>query len=312
VADRNDAPEMVDTPTLLNAMTVDVEDYFHVSAFSDVVPFANWALCESRVCDNTDRLLHLFERADVRATFFVLGWVAERYPDLVKRIHRAGHEIASHSHEHRLVYQMTPDSFRADLRRAKAAIEQATGVAVRGYRAPSYSITNQSLWALDVLLSEGYTYDSSIYPIRHDRYGIPEWPRHIHKVERGGHSFWELPGSTVRRAGMNLPIGGGGYFRLLPYWWTRHGIQTLNEVEGRAAVFYLHPWEIDPDQPRLNGSALSRFRHYRNLDQTEARLRRLLADFRFGTISDVLSQTEAAKPRLESAPTLRSQMSSVG
>lgn len=277
-------------PPILNAMTVDVEDYFHVSAFSDIVSLSDWPSYESRVCRNTDRLLEMLDSAGVQATFFVLGWVAERYPELVRRIQSAGHELASHSYDHGLVYKKTPDAFRCDLRRAKAAIEQAAGVAVRGYRAPSYSVTECSLWALDVLISEGYTYDSSIYPIRHDRYGIPTWPRYVHWVTRPSGGIWELPGSTVKCMGINIPSGGGGYFRMLPYWWTRTGIQRLNEEEGRPAVFYLHPWEIDPKQPRLNGSMVSRFRHYRNLDQTEARFRRLLREFRFGTVSQVLAQ----------------------
>lgn len=278
---------------VLNAMTVDVEDYFHVSAFADVVRPSEWPSFESRVCANTDRLLCVFDRAGVRATFFVLGWVAERFPELVQRIQAAGHELASHSYDHGLVYDKTPDQFREDLKRARTAIGDATGVKVVGYRAPSYSVTRQSLWALDVLASEGYEFDSSIYPIRHDRYGIPDWSRHITRLDVAGQALWELPGSTVRRAGMNLPMGGGGYFRLLPYWWTRQGIARLNAVEGRPAIFYLHPWEIDPEQPRLAAGALSRFRHYRNLDQTEARLLKLLADFRFGTISDVLQASGA-------------------
>jgi polysaccharide deacetylase family protein (PEP-CTERM system associated) len=278
-------------PRILNAMTIDVEDYFHVSAFADVVSPANWDSYESRVCRNTDRLLALLEDAGVHATFFVLGWVAERYPDLIQRIHAAGHELASHSYDHGLVYDKTPDQFRDDLRRARRAIEQAAGVTVRGYRAPSYSVTERSLWALDVLASEGYHYDSSIYPVRHDRYGIPSWPRHIQRLARADGELWELPGSTIERMGFNLPMGGGGYFRLLPYWWTRSGIERLNDHEGRPAVFYLHPWEIDPDQPRLAGTALSRFRHYRNLSLTEDRLRRLLKEFRFGTISEVLARS---------------------
>jgi polysaccharide deacetylase family protein (PEP-CTERM system associated) len=281
-------------PDVLNAMTVDVEDYFQVSAFDRYVPRSGWESRESRVCRNTERLLDIFDTAGVRATFFVLGWVAGRFPALVRRIHAAGHELASHSYGHGLVYSTTPEAFRDDLRRAKAAIEDAAGVAVRGYRAPSYSITERSLWALDVLVSEGYAYDASIYPIRHDRYGIPSWPRHIHRVERSGGSIWELPGSTVRRAGVNFPIGGGGYFRLLPYWWTRGGIEILNRTEKRPAIFYLHPWEIDPEQPRINAGYLSRLRHYRNLDQTESRLRQLLSEFRFGTVTEVLAA--AASP----------------
>jgi polysaccharide deacetylase family protein (PEP-CTERM system associated) len=237
-------------PPIVNAMTVDVEDYFHVSAFASVVSPSDWESYESRVERNTERLLAILEGAGVRATFFVLGWIAERFPALVQRIDRAGHELASHGYDHGLVYDKTPESFRADLRRAQTAIEQAAGVDVRGYRAPSFSITEDSLWALDVLVSEGYTFDSSIYPIRHDRYGIPSWHRHIHTIDRPGGRLWELPGSTVRHLGTNLPMGGGGYFRLLPYWWTRRGIQALNDDEQRPAIFYLHPWEIDPDQPR--------------------------------------------------------------
>jgi polysaccharide deacetylase family protein (PEP-CTERM system associated) len=283
---------------VVNAMTVDVEDYFQVSAFAHMVAPSEWDSFESRVCRNTDRLLAIFEHAGVRGTFFILGWVADRFPALVRRIQAAGHELASHSYDHALVYDRTPETFRADLRRARAAIAQATGVTVQGYRAPSYSITDRSLWALDVLVSEGYTFDSSIYPIRHDRYGIPGWTRHLHPIERGGKVMWELPGSTVRHFGTNLPMGGGGYFRLLPYWWTRRGFQMLNEEEGRPAIFYLHPWEIDPGQPRLNANPLARQRHYYNLNQTEGRLRRLLKEFRFGTISDVLEQNAGVCPAM--------------
>ena len=291
-------------PPIVNAMTVDVEDYFHVSAFASVVSPTNWERYESRVVRNTERLLDIFEAAGVRATFFVLGWVAERFPLLVQRIQRDGHELASHSYDHGLVYDKTPETFRADLRRARAAIEDAAGVRVQGYRAPSYSITERSLWALDVLVSEGYQFDSSIYPIRHDRYGIPSWQRHIHVVSRPGGSLVELPGSTVRHLGTNLPMGGGGYFRLLPYWWTSRGIEALNEEERRPAIFYLHPWEIDPDQPRLNAGPLSRQRHYYNLHRTEARLRRLLREFRFGTVSCVLAETVGARPAAAPEPAM--------
>ncbi len=278
---------------VLNALTVDVEDYFQVSGFASTVAPSQWDSMESRVCRNTERLLSLFEETGTKATFFVLGWVAERFPELVKRIHRDGHELASHSYDHGLVYDRSPESFTADLRRAKAAIEDAVGVVVEGYRAPSFSIIERSLWALDVLIAEGYTYDSSIYPVRHDRYGIPSWSRHIQRVSRPGGSIWELPGSTISRIGVNLPIGGGGYFRLLPYGWTRRGIASLNRIEGRPAIFYLHPWEVDPDQPRIQAGAVSRVRHYYNLDQTESRLRRLLKEFRFGRVSDVLAREAA-------------------
>jgi polysaccharide deacetylase family protein (PEP-CTERM system associated) len=285
--------------TVVNAMTVDVEDYFQVSAFERTVTRTTWALRQSRVCENTERLLDLFAAFDIRATFFVLGWVAERFPTLVQRIVREGHEVASHGFEHRLVYSQTPREFRDDLRRARVALEQAAGSPVFGYRAPSYSIVRKSMWALDVLIEEGYAYDSSIYPIRHDRYGIPDWNREVHLIERPGGRIWELPGSTLRIAGTNFPFGGGGYFRLLPYGWTRHGIRRLNAA-GQPAVFYLHPWEIDPKQPRIPAGRLSMLRHYRNLAKTEPRLKRLLRDFRFGTVSEVLAQVA----RIETAPSM--------
>jgi polysaccharide deacetylase family protein (PEP-CTERM system associated) len=296
---------------------VDVEDYFHVSAFERVVARERWPEYESRVAANTDRLLGIFAEANVRATFFVLGWVAERDPLIVRRIVAAGHEIASHGYGHRLVYNQKPEEFRDDVRRGKGVLEAAIGKQVNGYRAPSFSITARSLWALDILIEEGFTYDASIFPIRHDRYGIPTAPRQPFWIGKGScgaglppspHGFGgtnlagvatkpgtglvEIPGSTVRFAGLNLPVGGGGYFRILPYWWTRTGIRRLNETEGRPAIVYLHPWEVDPKQPRLAGSRLSRFRHYRHLEETEVRLRRLLRDFRFGTIADTILQRD--------------------
>lgn len=281
---------------VVNAMTVDVEDYFQVSAFEGRVCRTEWPAFESRVCRNTERLLAIFEEAGVSATFFVLGWVAERFPDLVRRIRLGGHELASHGYEHRLVYELTPQQFRDDLRRAKAALESAAGVPILGYRAPSYSITRASLWALDVLVEEGYVYDASIYPIHHDRYGIPDWPRHVHRLDRPAGAIWELPGSTVRWAGMNFPIGGGGYFRLLPYGWTRLGIERVNASEGQPAIFYLHPWEIDPGQPRIAAGGLTQVRHYGNLSKTETRLRRMLHQFRFGRVSDVLGLSGGGMP----------------
>ncbi len=273
-------------PIVVNAMTVDVEDYFQVSAFENVVPREKWGDCESRVEANTDRLLEIFGEARVHATFFVLGCVADRHPALIRRIGEAGHELASHGYWHRLVYAITPDEFRDDLRRAKAVIESAAGVPVRGYRAPSYSITGRSLWAIDVLLDEGYLYDASIFPIRHDRYGIPSAPRFPYELRRNGASLLELPTATVRMGRTNVPFGGGGYFRFLPYGFTRWGFRHVN-AEGVPALFYLHPWEIDPGQPRLSAPWLSRLRHYHNLDRTEDRLRSLLADVRFDTVSAV-------------------------
>ena len=273
---------------IVNAMTVDVEDYFHVSAFQDIVPRSSWDELESRVVGNTERLLELFQQHRVSATFFVLGWVAERHPSLVRQIAQAGHELASHGYGHGLIYEQSPTEFREDLRKSRAAIGAAAGVSVTGYRAPSFSITPRSLWALDVIREEGFEYDASVYPIRHDRYGLPSSPRHFHTLERAAGTLWECPGSTVEVAGVNLPIGGGGYFRLLPYAWTKWGISRVNTEEGRAAVFYIHPWEIDPDQPRIPASRMSRFRHYTNLDRTEARLKRLLVDFRFAPLGELL------------------------
>ena len=273
---------------VLNAMSVDVEDYFHVSAFDGVVSRTAWAGMESRVSANTHRLLDVFDEFGVRGTFFVLGWVAERDPALVREIAARGHEIASHGYAHRLVYDQLPSAFRDDVRRAKQLLEDASGAEVRGYRAPSFSVTARSLWALEILMEEGHSYDASIFPIRHDRYGIPGSPRHPYSLERTHGALTEVPASTVRVGSMNLPMAGGGYFRILPYAWTRWGLSRLNKVEGRPAVFYLHPWEIDPDQPRLQAGWLSQFRHYRNLDKTENRLRALLNDFRFGTIASML------------------------
>jgi polysaccharide deacetylase family protein (PEP-CTERM system associated) len=280
---------------VVNAMTIDVEDYFHVSAFDGVVPRRRWDTLESRVCANTDRVLSVLEAAGVRGTFFVLGWVAVRHPDLVRRIAAQGHEIASHGFAHRLVYDQTLTAFREDVTRAKRVLEEAAGTEVRGYRAPSYSITPRSLWAIDILIEAGYTYDASIFPIHHDRYGIPVSARHPYRIERDAGSVLEVPGSVARVLGMNLPVGGGGYFRILPYAWTRWGLDRINRGEGRAAVFYLHPWELDPDQPRLAAGLLSRFRHYRNLHLTEQRLRRLLDDFSFAPIASVMFPEPASR-----------------
>jgi polysaccharide deacetylase family protein (PEP-CTERM system associated) len=286
---RGPSPEPV-----VNALTIDVEDYFHVSVFDGLVPRADWEKLESRVCANTDRLLDIL--GDTKGTFFVLGWVATQFPTIVATIARAGHEIASHGFAHRLVYDQTPRAFREDVRRAKAVLEAAAGVEVVGYRAPSYSITPQSLWALDILIEEGYRYDASIFPIRHDRYGIPLSPRHPYVVERPAGSLLEAPASTTRVGPFNLPVAGGGYFRILPYAWTKWGIGRVNRVERRAAIFYLHPWEVDPGQPHLRAGLLSRFRHYRNLDKTEARLRRLLDDFQFAPLAQVLQRAAVGEP----------------
>ncbi len=281
---------------IVNAMTIDVEDYFHVSAFEGVVVREQWDQFESRVCGNTERLLRIFEAHGVRATFFVLGRVAEQFPALVADIVAGGHEIASHGYDHRLVYSQTASAFREDVRRAKGQLEALTGCPVDGYRAPSYSITARTPWAFDVLIEEGHRYDASVFPIRHDRYGIPDAPRHAHVISRPAGSLVEAPGSTVRLGPLNLPMAGGGYFRLLPYWWTRWGIRRVNQVEGRPAIFYLHPWEIDPEQPRLPASRLGRFRHYRNIHRTENRLHQLLKDFRFDTVPVAIAAVNGASP----------------
>ena len=250
---------------MVNALTVDVEDYFHVSAFDAVVSRAAWDQFESRVVANTQRLLELFDQSGAKATFFVLGWVAARFPALVRAIAAAGHEVASHGNNHQLVYLLTPRQFREDVRTAKATLEDAAGAPVVGYRAPSYSIVQSSMWALDVLVEEGFQYDASIFPIHHDRYGIPDARRHPHTLQCASGALVEMPASTVRIAGTNLPIAGGGYFRLLPYAWTRWGIRRVNDDERQPVVFYCHPWEIDPDQPRLRVGRVTQIRHYTGL-----------------------------------------------
>jgi polysaccharide deacetylase family protein (PEP-CTERM system associated) len=276
---------------LVNAMTVDVEDYFHVTAFADSIDRTRWPALESRVERNTLRLLDVFARHGVRATFFVLGWVAERAPALIRQLHRAGHEIACHGLTHELVYKQTPELFRAETLQSKRAIEDLIGTRVRGYRAASYSITSQSLWALDILQELGFDYDSSIFPVRHDLYGIPGASRQPFAVAGG--RLLEVPLTTVKIAGQHLPCAGGGYFRLFPYAAFRWALRRVN-AEGMPAVFYLHPWEIDPDQPRIAAPWLSRFRHYTNLHRTEARLQQLLGDFRWGSMEEVFVHRRTA------------------
>ena len=286
---------------VVNMMTVDVEDYFHASAFDRVVPRTSWFERESRVVRNTHRLLEFFHNHGVNGTFFMLGWVAERFPSLVREIDSCGHELASHGFHHQLVYTLTRDQFRDDVRRAKATIEDTVGRPVHGYRAPSFSIIRPSLWALDVLIEEGYRYDASIFPIHHDRYGIPDAPRLPHVIERGAGSIVEVPASTTRIGPLNVPIAGGGYFRVLPYAFTRWGIARLNAV-GQPAVFYIHPWEIDPDQPRLAASRTTAWRHYSNLHETLQRMEWLVQDFVFSTVAVTLDARAPvvvpAKPRL--------------
>jgi len=264
---------------ITNYLTIDVEDYFQVSAFEDIIRPADWPGMEHRVVGNTEKVLAVLAETDVKATFFIVGWIAEKFPRLVRAIHTQGHSIGCHSYWHRKVYDLSPEEFRDDTARAKTILEQIIGEPVLGYRAPSYSITQKSLWALDILKGLGFAYDSSIFPIYHDTYGIPGSPRFAYRHANG---LLEYPISTARMLGWNLPAAGGGYFRLFPYACTRFLLRSLNNTEKQPFVFYLHPWEVDPDQPRMRQARwLSRFRHYNNLHVTVARFRRLLSEFSF-------------------------------
>jgi polysaccharide deacetylase family protein (PEP-CTERM system associated) len=276
----------------MNAFTVDVEDYYQVSGFEQQVPRSQWDHYPSRVVANTERLLELLEQHRTTATFFVLGWVARRHRRLVQKIAAAGHQLGTHSYWHRLVYSMTPADFRRDLRASKQAIEDAAGERVDCYRAPSFSITRRSIWALEILVEEGIKLDSSIFPTRHDRYGIPGSRPEPHLVETPSGTLLEFPPSTLRVAGTSIPVGGGGYFRLYPWLVTRALLQGVLR-RGRPLMFYVHPWEIDPDQPRIEVAGSSaRFRHYVNLHSTFWKLDRLLATFPFGSIAQAVAAYE--------------------
>ena len=249
------------------------------SAFADRIARSDWDALPCRVERNIDRILELFAEADAHATFFTLGWIAERYPDVVRRISAAGHEVASHGFEHRRASEQKRDEFLADIRLAKAVLEDIAGQEVHGYRAPSFSVGRANPWAFDCMSEAGYKYSSSIYPIRHDHYGIPDGPRFAHQIRPG---LLEVPVATIRMLSKNLPAGGGGYFRLLPYAVSRWSIRRINTVDRKPAMFYFHPWELDPDQPRVAGiTAKTRFRHYLNLHRMQPRISRLLADFRW-------------------------------
>jgi len=280
-----------------NALTVDVEDYFQVAAFAAQIDPATWDRIPLRVERNTERLLELFADHGAKATFFVLGWVAERCPELVRTIAGQGHEVACHGYSHQLIYTQTPAVFREETVRAKACLEDQSQRPVLGYRAASYSITLRSLWALDALVEAGFTYDSSIFPIRHDRYGIPGSPRWPYRLTTpSGGSLVEFPPSTYAVLGYPVPVAGGGYFRQYPYALTRLALGRINRKDDRPFIFYLHPWEIDPEQPRIPAGWLSRFRHYTNLGRCEERLKRLLQDFSFATVSDVLEAIDLQRP----------------
>ena len=276
-----------------NALSVDVEDWFQVGAFERTIRRADWDGLTHRVERNTDAVLDLFAQAGVTGTFFTLGWVAERYPALMRRIADAGHEVASHGYDHARVFTFTPDQFRADLRKSRAILEDASGQAVTGYRAPSFSIDPRTPWAHTILAEEGYRYSSSVAPIRHDHYGWPDSPRFAWKPVAGS-DLVELPVTTAKLGKRTLAAGGGGFFRLLPYQFSRWAIQQVNEQAGRPAIIYFHPWEIDPGQPRRTDAPLrSRLRHYTNLSVMAAKLRRLTRDFAWTRV-DALADAQAA------------------
>lgn len=274
---------------IVNALSFDIEDYFHAAALERAFGGAAWDALPSRVEDNTRRLLHLLDETGVKATFFILGWVAERFPGLVRDIHSRAHEVACHGYSHHLVYRQLPEEFRQETLRAKGLLEDAIGGPVSGYRAASFSITGESIWALRILREAGFEYDSSIFPIHHDRYGVPGASRFIHRIDCGdAGELVEFPPSTVRVGRLTLPVGGGGYFRLLPFWYTRFGLRHLNQKEGQPLMFYLHPWEVDTEQPVGKVGWLTRVRHYRNIHRCAERLRMLIADGSFAPVRDIL------------------------
>lgn len=271
----------------INAMTVDVEDYFQVSAFESHIARNQWDSLPHRVEQNTHRILDLFDQHQVKATFFTLGWVAERYPQLVKRIVSDGHELASHGYQHTRVTEQTPEQFRQDLRISRQILEDISGMAVVGYRAASYSIGAKNLWALEVLQDEGFQYSSSIYPVKHDLYGMPGAPRFAFRPDNAP-NLLEIPITTLKILDRNLPCGGGGFFRLYPYQVSKWAYRYVNSHEKQSGIFYFHPWEIDPEQPRQHNLSLkTRFRHYLNLDSMQSRLNSLLTDFAWDTMQNV-------------------------
>jgi polysaccharide deacetylase family protein (PEP-CTERM system associated) len=305
-----------------NALSIDVEDYFHVSAFERSVKKEEWINFPLRVEDNTRRMIDILSQYGIKATFFILGWVAERRPRLIRKIHEEGHEIACHGYGHRRVYTQSRQEFRDDIRKCKTLLEELIGAPVFGYRAPSYSISLNSLWAFDELAEAGFLYDSSVFPICHDLYGIPNWPRFPFRVAKMGSGKWapdrrkhergsgrekysrmmELPITTLQLAGKNFPIAGGGYFRLFPYPFTRWALRRINQYEKRPFIFYLHPWELDPEQPRIpDVSFKSRFRHYVNLEKTEQRFRKLLTDFRFSPMGRLIDDPGEGRSEQEIA-----------
>ena len=271
-----------------NGISVDVEDYFHAEAVTRHIGRNTWDRMESRVVRNTQRVLELFSKHNVHATFFVLGWVAERFPQLVREIYSHGHEIGCHSFWHRLIYELTPEEFREDTRRAKNTIESAIGSEVIGYRAPSFSLTKRECWALEILWELGFKYDSSIFPIRHDVYGVPDHPRFLYQYgQKDGWKLIELPISTWRLGFINLPFSGGGYLRILPLSYTHHLFRRVNVGDHQPVIVYFHPWEMDPEQPKLKLSMRSRFRHYTNLKSMPSRIAELLENYQFAPLFEL-------------------------
>lgn len=276
-----------------NALSVDVEDYYHVAAFSSVINRENWGDYDSRVYKNTMELLDLFDTAKVKSTFFVLGMVAEKHPEIIREITKRNHEVACHGYSHQMVTKQSEQVFREETAKAKSIIEDQAQTEVVGYRAASFSITKKTLWALDVLAESGFKYDSSIFPVRHDRYGIPDAPLEPYKIEtNNGASIVEFPMTVKKIARVNIPASGGGYFRIYPYYLTKYLLNSINKKDNRPFVFYLHPWEIDHNQPRISAGLFSSFRHYTNLDKCKPRLTRLVDDFSFASIKDTLSNLE--------------------
>jgi polysaccharide deacetylase family protein (PEP-CTERM system associated) len=274
---------MADSKAMLNALSVDVEDYFQVEAFADSVPYDSWEQFVPRVDANVVRILEVFDKYAAKATFFVLGWIAERFPGIVRQVSEAGHEIGCHGYSHQHLLRQTPLQFRNDIRTARQRLMDAIQMPVTSYRAPSFSIVNQTLWALDILAEEGFRIDSSIFPVRHDLYGVPGAPRFPH-WENG---VFEFPPSTIQVANSCIGIGGGGYLRHFPYCVTRWAIHRINRTEMQPAMVYFHPWELDPDQPRISSSVRSRLRHYANLAGMQHKIEKLLRDFRFSTVAEV-------------------------
>ncbi len=275
---------------MLNALTIDLEDYYHATSFDHIISMDDWVSIESRIEQNCDKVLSVLDEFKVKATFFVLGWVAERHPILIRTIYNEGHEIASHGFDHKMINKQTRESFRNDIARTKIILEDITGNRVKGYRAPTFSINNSSLWALDILHEQGYQYDSSIFPIKHDRYGIPNAPRFPHIINlNGSGTIKEFPPSTLKILGLNVPIAGGGYLRFFPVQLLTWGIKRINNSDKQPAIIYLHPWEFDPEQPKMPLKVSSRLRHYTNLDTTEKKFRHLIQSFSFTTINKLHS-----------------------